>query len=66
MTALLRQACTSLQHPVLTPDGNVVKAIELSGRSGLMFIRDGQTGQVVVRQRTESWGALNDALHAND
>jgi 2,3,4,5-tetrahydropyridine-2-carboxylate N-succinyltransferase len=52
--------------PVLTPDGNVVKAIELSGRSGLMFIRDGQTGQVVVRQRTGSWGALNDALHAND
>ena len=50
----------------LTPDGNVVKAIELSGRSGLMFIRDGQTGQVVVRQRTGSWGALNDALHAND
>jgi 2,3,4,5-tetrahydropyridine-2-carboxylate N-succinyltransferase len=52
--------------PVLTPDGDVVKAAELSGRSGLMFIRDGQTGQVVVRQRTGSWGALNDALHSND
>lgn len=52
--------------PVLTPDGDVVKAVELSGRSGLMFIRDGQTGQVIVRQRTGSWGALNDALHSND
>ena len=51
--------------PVLTPDG-VVKAKELSGRSGLMFIRDGQTGKVVARQRVGSWGALNDALHAND
>ena len=44
--------------PVLTPDGNVVKAIELSGRSGLMFIRDGQTGQVVVRQRTGVVGRI--------
>jgi len=51
--------------PVLTPDG-VVKARELSGRSGLMFIRDGQTGQVIARQRTGSWGTLNAALHAND
>jgi len=51
--------------PVMTPDG-VMKAKELSGRSGLMFIRDGQTGQVIARQRTGSWGALNDALHQND
>ncbi|HUF96584.1 MAG TPA: DapH/DapD/GlmU-related protein [Ilumatobacter sp.] len=51
--------------PVLTPDG-VVKARELSGRDGLMFIRDGQTGQVIARQRTGSWGSLNAALHAND
>ena len=51
--------------PVMTPDG-VVKARELSGRNGLMFIRDGQTGQVIARQRTGSWGALNDALHQND
>jgi len=51
--------------PVMTPDG-VVKARELSGRSGLMFIRDGQTGQVIARQRTGSWGALNESLHTND
>jgi 2,3,4,5-tetrahydropyridine-2,6-dicarboxylate N-succinyltransferase len=48
--------------PVMTPDG-VVKARQLSGRDGLMFIRDGQTGQVIARQRTGSWGALNDSLH---
>jgi 2,3,4,5-tetrahydropyridine-2-carboxylate N-succinyltransferase len=51
--------------PVLTPDGEVVKAKELSGRNGLMFIRDAQSGKVVVKQRTGIWGALNDALHQN-
>ena len=51
--------------PVMTPDG-VVKARELSGRNGLMFIRDGQTGQVIARQRTGSWGALNESLHTTD
>ncbi len=52
--------------PVMTPDGEVVRARELSGRDGLMFIRDGQTGQVIARQRTGSWGGLNESLHAND
>lgn len=51
--------------PVATPDG-VVKARELSGIDGTLFYRDGQTGQVVARPRTASWGALNAALHAND
>jgi len=51
--------------PVLTPDG-VVKARELSGRSGLMFIRDGQSGNVVARQRVGAWGTLNAELHHND
>jgi hypothetical protein len=31
-----------------------------------MFIRDGRTGRVLVRPRSGSWGALNEALHAND
>ena len=52
--------------PVTTPDDEVVKARELSGRSGLMFIRDGRSGRVMVRPRNGSWGALNEALHAND
>ena len=51
--------------PVATPDG-VVKARELSGISGVMFIRDGQTGQVIAKPREQSWGELNAALHAND
>jgi 2,3,4,5-tetrahydropyridine-2-carboxylate N-succinyltransferase len=51
--------------PVLTPDG-VVKARELSGISGVMFLRDGQTGQVIARARTRAWGELNADLHAND
>jgi 2,3,4,5-tetrahydropyridine-2-carboxylate N-succinyltransferase len=48
--------------PVLTPDG-VVKARELSGISGTLFIRDGQSGKVIARPRTKSWGELNEALH---
>jgi 2,3,4,5-tetrahydropyridine-2-carboxylate N-succinyltransferase len=48
--------------PVMSPSG-LVKARELSGQNGLMFIRDGQTGQVVARQRVGTWGALNDDLH---
>jgi len=51
--------------PVMTPDG-VVKARELSGISGTLFYRDGQTGRVLARPRTRSWGELNAALHAND
>ena len=51
--------------PVSTPDG-VVKARELSGISSVMFIRDGQTGQVIARPRSRSWGELNADLHAND
>jgi 2,3,4,5-tetrahydropyridine-2-carboxylate N-succinyltransferase len=50
--------------PVSTPDG-VVRARELSGIGGTLFFRDGQTGQVIARPRTKSWGELNDALHAN-
>ncbi|MEZ5410560.1 MAG: 2,3,4,5-tetrahydropyridine-2,6-dicarboxylate N-succinyltransferase [Acidimicrobiales bacterium] len=50
--------------PVLTPDG-VMKGKELSGRSGIMFIRDGQTGQVIARPRSGSWGSLNSTLHSN-
>ena len=48
---------------MLTPDG-VVKARELSGRDNLMFIRDGQSGQVIARARTGVWGELNADLHA--
>jgi len=48
--------------PVSTPDG-VVKARDLSGISGTLFIRDGQSGKVIARPRSKSWGELNDDLH---
>ena len=44
--------------------GQRVKARELSGRSGLMFIRNSVTGTVEARPRTAAWGALNTQLHA--
>ncbi|MET0144088.1 MAG: 2,3,4,5-tetrahydropyridine-2,6-dicarboxylate N-succinyltransferase [Ilumatobacteraceae bacterium] len=50
---------------VRLPDGDVVKARELSGISGLMFIRHSQSGAVLARPRAGTWGGLNAALHKN-
>jgi 2,3,4,5-tetrahydropyridine-2,6-dicarboxylate N-succinyltransferase len=51
---------------VKLPDGQVVKGRELSGISGMMFIRHSQTGAVEIRPRAGgSWAGLNDALHRN-
>jgi 2,3,4,5-tetrahydropyridine-2,6-dicarboxylate N-succinyltransferase len=49
---------------VTLPDGRRVKARELSGQSGLMFLRHSVTGAVQARARTAAWGALNAQLHA--
>jgi 2,3,4,5-tetrahydropyridine-2,6-dicarboxylate N-succinyltransferase len=51
---------------VTTPDGDVVKAGELSGADGLLFRRNSQSGVVEVLPRSGNWGGLNAALHAND
>ena len=51
---------------VALPDGEVVKARELSGASGMLFRRNSQSGAVEAVQRSGSWGGLNAALHAND
>jgi 2,3,4,5-tetrahydropyridine-2,6-dicarboxylate N-succinyltransferase len=51
---------------VTLPDGEVVKALELSGADGLLFRRNSQTGAVEARPRSGSWAGLNAALHAND
>lgn len=51
---------------VRLPDGEVVKARELSGASNLLFRRNSETGAVEASLRTGSWGGLNAALHAND
>jgi len=50
---------------VRTPDGQVVKARELSGRSGLQYWRNSQSGALEVTARQGDWGGLNAALHAN-
>ena len=47
------------------PDGEIVKASELSGASNLLFRRNSQRGNLEVVQRTGTWGGLNSALHAN-
>jgi len=47
------------------PDGQVVKARELSGASGLLFRRHSQTGALEAVPRSGAWGGLNAALHAN-
>ncbi|MCW2749609.1 MAG: dapD [Aeromicrobium sp.] len=51
---------------VAMPDGTVVKALELSGQNGILFVTNSQTGAVEARPRGERTGIeLNSALHAN-
>lgn len=51
---------------VTTPDGDTVKAKELSGVSDLLFRRNSTTGAVEVLPREGAWSeGLNEALHAN-
>jgi 2,3,4,5-tetrahydropyridine-2-carboxylate N-succinyltransferase len=47
------------------PDGNSVKARELSGSSNLLFRRNSVTGAVEVVSRDGRGIALNEDLHAN-
>ncbi|MEV6008998.1 2,3,4,5-tetrahydropyridine-2,6-dicarboxylate N-succinyltransferase [Streptomyces sp. NPDC051976] len=51
---------------VTLPDGQVVKALELSGADNLLFRRNSTSGRVEVLQRTGSWGGLNAALHSHN
>jgi 2,3,4,5-tetrahydropyridine-2-carboxylate N-succinyltransferase len=50
---------------ITVPGGGTVKAAELSGHSGLLFLRNSVTGALEARPRTGSGIALNDVLHAN-
>jgi 2,3,4,5-tetrahydropyridine-2-carboxylate N-succinyltransferase len=50
---------------VTLQDGQVVKARELSGRSGMLFVRNSVTGAVEARSRSGAGISLNSALHAN-
>ena len=51
---------------VALPDGRIVKARDLSGATGLLFIRNSATGRVEVRERNGIGVELNAALHSND
>ena len=51
---------------VTLPDGTRMKARELSGRSGLLYLQNSTNGVVEVRESDPSrWGGINQALHAN-
>jgi 2,3,4,5-tetrahydropyridine-2,6-dicarboxylate N-succinyltransferase len=50
---------------VRLPDGQVVKAMTLSGQSGWQFWRNSVTGALEARPRSGVGVTLNDELHAN-
>ncbi len=50
---------------ITIPGGASVKAASLSGRPGLLFLRNSVTGALEARPRTGTGAALNDVLHAN-
>jgi len=50
---------------VALPDGQVVKALTLSGQPGLLFRRNSQSGAVEALPRSGTWTGLNAALHSN-
>ncbi|TWD73296.1 2,3,4,5-tetrahydropyridine-2-carboxylate N-succinyltransferase [Kribbella amoyensis] len=50
---------------VTLPDGSVVKARDLSGQPGLLYLRNSVTGAVEARPRQGEGITLNEALHAN-
>jgi 2,3,4,5-tetrahydropyridine-2-carboxylate N-succinyltransferase len=50
---------------VTLQDGSLVKAKDLSGEPGILFLRNSATGAVEARPRTGEGIALNPALHAN-
>jgi 2,3,4,5-tetrahydropyridine-2-carboxylate N-succinyltransferase len=50
---------------VKLPDGSVVKARELSGQSGWLYLRNSLTGEIEARARAGRGIELNETLHAN-
>jgi 2,3,4,5-tetrahydropyridine-2-carboxylate N-succinyltransferase len=50
---------------VTLPGGELAKAKNLSGSSGLLFIRNSTSGVVEVRESDPGrWGGINEALHS--
>ena len=50
---------------ITLPDGDIVKASQLSGASNLLFRRNSTNGALEALPKTGSWGGLNSVLHAN-
>ncbi|MFJ4919090.1 2,3,4,5-tetrahydropyridine-2,6-dicarboxylate N-succinyltransferase [Streptomyces sp. NPDC088725] len=51
---------------VTLPDGQIVKARELSGANNILFRRNSVTGTVEARPNNAVWGGLNDVLHSHN
>ncbi len=51
---------------VTLPDGQIVKALELSGASNILFRRNSVTGAVEGRPNNAVWGGLNEILHSHN
>ncbi len=51
---------------VTMPDGSVVRGRDISGRSGMLLLRNSETGTIEMRVRNEhAWTGLDPDLHAN-
>ncbi|MFF0447762.1 2,3,4,5-tetrahydropyridine-2,6-dicarboxylate N-succinyltransferase [Streptomyces sp. NPDC004609] len=51
---------------ITMPDGEIVKARELSGASNILFRRNSVTGAVEARPNNAVWGGLNEVLHSHN
>ncbi|MEU9799936.1 2,3,4,5-tetrahydropyridine-2,6-dicarboxylate N-succinyltransferase [Streptomyces sp. NPDC051000] len=51
---------------VTLPDGQIVKALELSGADNILFRRNSVTGAVEARPYKAAWGGLNEVLHSHN
>lgn len=50
---------------ITLPDGEILKAKELSGANNLLFRRNSQSGALEVVAKSGKWNGLNAALHNN-
>ncbi|MFI9148909.1 2,3,4,5-tetrahydropyridine-2,6-dicarboxylate N-succinyltransferase [Streptomyces sp. NPDC053367] len=51
---------------VTLPDGQIVKARELSGADNILFRRNSVTGAVQAVPNNAEWGGLNEILHSHN
>ncbi len=51
---------------VTMPDGSVMRGRDISGRSGMLLIRNSETGAIELRvSDPDRWGGINEELHQN-